>query len=65
MTKKEIIQALKNKFTDYEDSIQYSSALTIKDLDVIVTSNIERLQKLFNCGNDSYEFSKNERKNLK
>ncbi|SIS80257.1 type II toxin-antitoxin system VapC family toxin [Belliella pelovolcani] len=40
-TKKEIIQALKNNFTDYEDSIQYSSALTIKDLDVIITRNIK------------------------
>jgi predicted nucleic acid-binding protein len=40
-TKKEIIQALKNNFTDYEDSVQYSSALTIKDLDVIITRNIK------------------------
>lgn len=40
-TKKEIIQALKNDFTDYEDSIQYSSAITIKDLDVIITRNIK------------------------
>jgi len=40
-TKKEIIQALKNNFTDYEDSVQYSSALTIKDLDVILTRNIK------------------------
>jgi len=40
-TKKEIIQALKNKFKDYEDSVQYSSALIIKDLDVIVTRNIK------------------------
>ena len=40
-TKKEILQALKNNFTDYEDSIQYSSALTIKDLDLIVTRNIK------------------------
>ena len=38
-TKKEIIQALKNNFTDFEDSVQYSSALTIKDLDVIITRN--------------------------
>ena len=37
--KKEIIQALKNDFTDFEDSVQYSSALTIKDLDVIITRN--------------------------
>jgi predicted nucleic acid-binding protein len=40
-TKREIIQALKNKFTDYEDSVQYSSALTIKNLDVIITRNIK------------------------
>ena len=40
-TKKEIIQALKNDFTDYEGSVQYSSALTIKDLDVIITRNIK------------------------
>ena len=40
-TKKEIIQALKNNFTDYEDSIQYSSALTIKGLDLIITRNIK------------------------
>lgn len=40
-TKKEIVQALKNNFTYYEDSVQYSSALTIKDLDVIVTRNIK------------------------
>ena len=39
-TKTEIIQALKNNFSDYEDSIQYSSALTIKNLDVIITRNI-------------------------
>src|SRR5690606_38406726 len=40
-TKKEIIQALKNDFSDYEDSIQYSTALTIKDLDAIITRNIK------------------------
>lgn len=40
-TKKEIIQALKNNFKDYEDSVQYSSALTIKDLDIIITRNIK------------------------
>ncbi len=40
-TRKEIIQALKNNFTDYEDSVQYSSALTIKDLDLIITRNIK------------------------
>lgn len=40
-TKKEIIQALKNNFTDFEDSIHYSSALTVKDLDAIITRNIK------------------------
>lgn len=40
-TKKEIIQALKNNFSDYEDSVQYSSALTIKNLDAIITRNIK------------------------
>jgi len=28
-------------FADYEDSVQYSSALTIKDLDAIITRNIK------------------------
>ncbi len=40
-TKGEIIQALKNEFKDFEDSIQYSSALTIKDLDAIITRNVK------------------------
>jgi hypothetical protein len=38
-TKKEIIQALKNDFSDFDDSIQYSSALTIVGLDAIITRN--------------------------
>ncbi|MGF1637423.1 MAG: PIN domain-containing protein [Cyclobacteriaceae bacterium] len=38
-TKEEIMQALKNNFKDFEDSIQYSSALTIKGLDAIITRN--------------------------
>ncbi|MFV0593293.1 MAG: type II toxin-antitoxin system VapC family toxin [Draconibacterium sp.] len=40
-TKKEIIRALKNNFSDYEDSVQYSSALTINGLDAIITRNIK------------------------
>ena len=40
-SKKEIVQALKNDFSDYEDSVQYSSALTIKNLDAIITRNIK------------------------
>lgn len=35
----EILQALKNDFSDFEDSIQYSSALTINGLDAILTRN--------------------------
>ena len=38
-TKKEIVQALKNDFKDYEDSIQYSSALSIGGIDAIITRN--------------------------
>lgn len=40
-TKKEIIQALKNDFKDFEDSVQYSTALTIKGLEAIVTRNVK------------------------
>ncbi|QTE23436.1 type II toxin-antitoxin system VapC family toxin [Polaribacter cellanae] len=40
-TKQEIIQALRNNFKDFEDSIQYSSALKIKGLDAIITRNIK------------------------
>jgi len=38
-TRKEILQALRNDFSDYEDSIQYSSALTVGGLDAIITLN--------------------------
>jgi len=38
-TRKEILQALRNDFSDYEDSIQYSSALTVGGLDAIITRN--------------------------
>ena len=40
-TKKEIIQALKNNFNDYEDSIQYSTALTIEGIEAIITRNVK------------------------
>jgi predicted nucleic acid-binding protein len=40
-TKSEIVQALKNNFKDFEDSIQYSSAISIKGLDAIITRNIK------------------------
>lgn len=40
-SKTEIMQALKNDFSDFEDSIQYSSALTIKGLNAIITRNIK------------------------
>lgn len=44
-TKKEIVQALKNDFKDYEDSVQYSSALNIKGLEAIVTRNTKDYAK--------------------
>jgi predicted nucleic acid-binding protein len=40
-TKKEIIQSLKNNFSDFEDSVQYSTALTIDKLDLIITRNVK------------------------
>ncbi|WP_299670158.1 PIN domain-containing protein [uncultured Polaribacter sp.] len=40
-TKQEILQALRNNFKDFEDSIQYSSALNVKGLDAIITRNIK------------------------
>ena len=40
-TKIEIIQALKNDFSDFEDSVQFSSALTVENLDAIITRNIK------------------------
>jgi len=45
ITKKEVIQALKIDFKDFEDSVQYSSALTIKGLDAIITRNIKDYRK--------------------
>ncbi len=39
--KKEIVQALKNNFKDFEDSIQYSTALTVQNLDAIITRNVK------------------------
>ena len=41
ITRKEIVQALKNDFKDFEDSVQYSSALTIEGIEVIITRNIK------------------------
>lgn len=40
-TKTEIMQALKNDFNDFEDSVQYSSALSVKGLDAIITRNVK------------------------
>lgn len=37
--KSEITQGLTNDFTDFEDSVQYSSALKVKDLAAIITRN--------------------------
>ena len=40
-TRKEIVQALKNNFKDFEDSVQYSSAMTIKGIEAIITRNVK------------------------
>jgi len=42
-SKKEIIQALRNNFKGFEDSIQYSCALYIKGLEAILTRNTKDL----------------------
>lgn len=39
VTKKEILLALGHNFKDFEDAIQYSSALNIKDVEAIITRN--------------------------
>jgi predicted nucleic acid-binding protein len=40
-----ILQSLKTDFKDYEDAIQYYSALSIPDLDFIVTRNTKDFKK--------------------
>lgn len=37
----ELVRALKSSFSDFEDSIQYASALTIDGIDIIITRNIK------------------------
>lgn len=44
-TKKEILQALKKDFKDFEDSIQYSCAINIKGLEAILTRNTKDFAK--------------------
>ncbi len=44
-TRNEIIQALKNDFKDFEDSIQYATALTIDGLEAIITRNVKDYSK--------------------
>ncbi|MBK8657103.1 MAG: PIN domain-containing protein [Haliscomenobacter sp.] len=44
-TKSEIIQALKNGFKDFEDSIQYSTALTIDGIEAIITRNVKDFER--------------------
>jgi predicted nucleic acid-binding protein len=38
-TKAELVEALKNNFSDFEDSVQHASALNIKGIDAIITRN--------------------------
>ncbi len=40
-TKKEIVRALQNNFKDFEDSIQYSSALVVDGIEAIITRNVK------------------------
>ena len=44
-TKVEIKQSLVNQFKDFEDSIQYSTALTVKGIDAIITRNVKDYSK--------------------
>lgn len=44
-TKSEILQALKNDFSDFEDSIQYSCALTVSGINTILTRNTKDFKK--------------------
>ena len=40
-TRAEILQALKNDFKDFEDSVQYATALTISGIEAIITRNVK------------------------
>ena len=44
-TESEILHALMNTFRDFEDSIQYSAALTIKKVEAVITRNIKDYTK--------------------
>jgi len=44
-TKAEIKNALHSGFKDFEDSIQYSTALTIKGIQAIITRNVKDYRK--------------------
>ncbi|MEM6804275.1 MAG: PIN domain-containing protein, partial [Bacteroidota bacterium] len=44
-SKAEILQALKNGFEDFEDSIQYSTALTIENVKAIIARNTKDYSK--------------------
>ena len=44
-TKNEIKNTLRTGFKDFEDSIQYSTALTIKGIEAIITRNVRDYRK--------------------
>ena len=44
-TKKEIKQALKSGISDFEDSIQHSTAMTINGIEAIITRNLKDYRK--------------------
>ena|SRR5690554_3639014 len=45
VSRSEILTGLQSNFTDFEDSIQYASALSIKKLDAIITRNLKDYKK--------------------
>ena len=44
-TKKEILQALNSGFSDFEDAVQYNTALSVDGIDAIVKRNIKDYRK--------------------
>lgn len=55
-TKEGIVQALSNEFKDFEDSIQYSSALTIQDLNFLNLIEIPGIISKYSVGKLRVDF---------
>ena len=45
LIKQDTFESLNNNFSDFEDSIQYSTALKVDNLDAIITRNIRDYKK--------------------